>query len=83
MGAGMASIVQSWSASRIRGPGLVGLLGPGPVVGGIPGPRPGGLGASRGEFLKPGIRAGGGLLDQSFWLGPGCPEPVLGWFRGV
>ena len=58
MGVGMASTLRGRSSSRIRGSGLVGLPGPRPSVGGIPGPRPGGLGAIRGEFLNPGIRAG-------------------------
>lgn len=93
MGVGMASTLRGRSVSRIRGSGLVGLLGPGPGVGGIPGPEAQrwwysgpearGLGAIRGEFLKPGIRAGVVSSTSHSGWGLVCQEPAPGWSLGV
>ena len=94
MGVGMASTLRGRSSSRIRGSELVGLPGPRPSVGGLPGPRPsvGGIsgpearGAGRHQGRIPQSRdpCRGGLPDQPFWLGPGCPGPSAGVVpRGV
>lgn len=82
MGVGMASTLRGRSSFRIRGSGLVGIPGPRPSVGGIPGLRPGGLGAIRGEFLNPGIRAGVVSPTSHSGWGPVVRGPAPGWSLG-
>ncbi|MDU6339266.1 MAG: hypothetical protein E6581_07070, partial [Cutibacterium granulosum] len=64
-------------------PGSVILPDPGIRIGGSSGPEARGLGAIRGEFLNPGIRAGVVSPTSHSGWGPVVRGPAPGWSLGV
>lgn len=93
MGVGMASTLrgghppgsgdQDWSVFRARGPALVVFRARGPALVVFRARGPGGLGAIRGEFLNPGIRAGVVSPTSHSGWGLVVRGPAPGWSLGV